>query len=171
MMEDKASPSPPSRLDNAKTRAFAVYGIIAFAVIFLVLSAATVHTHFKRRRAQKAKPRAILLPPHTLYDDAHIAHMYANQNHRAHFAQDRPITVPIEAHAREPRNVGLPSNFVDGGGGDAPVFGSVQHRALNRDLQRFDPAIRREVLEARESVDTLPRYDGPPAYDSAGKAV
>ncbi|CAO2653811.1 Nn.00g032220.m01.CDS01 [Neocucurbitaria sp. VM-36] len=160
-MEDKASSSTAAHQDSAKSRAFAAYGIIATACVVLVLCAATVHTHFKRRRAH-VKPRAILLP----LQDPNWGHIYSDN--RLLIDDPRLVAAPVRAHARSPRNIGLPSHDIDG---DAPDFDSIRRRDFARDPQRYDPTLQRQVLEARESVDTLPRYDDPPAYNSAGKSL
>jgi hypothetical protein len=70
------------------------------------------------------------------------------------------LATPLQAHTRASHQRSL---TVD----DEHVFGSVQ-RSHSRRNHRIHPALRREGIResARESVETLPRYEYPPSYKS-----
>lgn len=70
------------------------------------------------------------------------------------------MLAPTEAHMQAPDRV----NASNDNNEDAPISGSIQLRGFHCGLQRLDASRRPDIAEARESVDTLPRYDNPPSY-------
>ncbi|KAJ4364731.1 hypothetical protein N0V83_009328 [Neocucurbitaria cava] len=165
---------PTSRGDS---RGFIISGI-AIAVIALVAIAAILQNpRSKRRRACPVAQRVNEMPvhahsPHFNADDASAPASSAvrpQYTMYSTYAEDHPIygfglmmMVPTEAHTHAPGRVSASNDDNE----DPPGFGSVQHRGFHSGLQRLDASRRQEIAEARESVDTLPRYDNAPSYQA-----
>ncbi|KAF1850814.1 uncharacterized protein K460DRAFT_391226 [Cucurbitaria berberidis CBS 394.84] len=164
--------SPDSRTDiGIDRKRFAMMATIAFVSIAVLAFTLMVLFKYKRRPTQPAMPRAFLLPIYmqrygsaadptststrSPLDDPSPAY----EEEEPILARGNSIVVPIPAHTRPPRELS-PSRR----NANPPLFGSVHHRGIYRAPLQIHPALRGVDREARESVDTLPRYPNPPAY-------
>jgi hypothetical protein len=148
--------------------------VVSFGVLIWVCTALM---NCKRRRPQPTSlPRAYLLPVYFQRGRSHTSTSaapsrstlvyplypamplpdYSEEDPLAH--RQTRVSVPLQARTR---------SVVDGDDDGVHVFSSVQ-RGHYRRHHHIHPALRRDRIResARESVETLPRYENPPSYKS-----
>jgi hypothetical protein len=150
--------------------------VVSFAILLWVCTALM---NCKRRRPEPTTmPRAYMLPVYVQRDSPRLSTSAAPSRSTQvyplyppmpspDYSEEDPmanhytrVATPLQARTRASHRHIL---TVD----DVHVFGSVQ-RSYSRRHRRIHPALRRERMResARESVETLPRYEYPPSYNS-----
>jgi hypothetical protein len=171
------STDTPDRPSNwARLTIIATALVVSFALLIWICTA--LKNCQRRRPNPTTMPGAYLLP---VYAQPHLSTStalsrstlvyplypampspdYSEQDLMAgHYAR---VATPLQARTR----TSYGHSLLDGVDEEVHVFGSVQ-RGHSRRHHRIHPALRRERIResARESVETLPRYEAPPSYKS-----
>ncbi len=138
-----------------------IAGVGAVAALLLVVGLGFALMRRKNRRVQQAAmPRAYLLPMYVGRQSLPPAYEVERS------ALHRPASIAHSPRALagvslENAQIGEDSEY------EVYIWGSVQHRTSRRRLPLYPAHHRQNTHEsARESVATLPRYEGPPSYKS-----
>ena len=176
-MEHKRS-STDSRLDpDVNRHRFTMVATIAVVVTAAIVLIALILLSKFKPRCHAPVTQHNLLQPVYLQQHSSDTDAASNASHQSHDPlpvyeeEDRSLTrgsgivVPTPAHVHSSQQRRSSDSNNDG----TSVFGSVQYRGSRNGPQQTHQA-QQESREAHESVDTLPPYDDPPSYTSAGTA-
>lgn len=181
MSQEQTPKDFEGRLVNWPRLASMTIGLVVAASLVIWLVTALLNCKPQRRNSATI-PRAYLLP---VYVDRHSSaggtQPPATSSHRSeyplgpdvlspvHEVEDPTsylrtrISTPLQAH----RHISRRFSVTDIDGNDIHILDSVQQRASQRN-HRIHSALCRVITHesARESVETLPRYENPPSYNS-----
>jgi hypothetical protein len=167
MDQQQAPTDTPDRPFNWRRLAIIATALVVSFALLIWICTALANCQRRRREATRM-PQAYVLPVYAqpylststvLSRSTLVYPLYPAMPSPDYLEHDpmaghyTPVATPLRARVRSRE-----------GEDDVHVFGSVQRGYVSRRHQRIHPALRRE--NARESVETLPRYEAPPSYRS-----